>query len=88
MKNERIQEIKQAYQQYKQMSIIDQPYDWICYLLSEVERLQEENKAMKEALEWTRKRFDDEWTYEMGIGEVVDEILGRFEGALSHLKGE
>lgn len=50
----------------------------IAYLLSEVERLQKENKVMKEALEWTRKRFEEEWTYEPGIGEVVDEIIGRF----------
>ncbi|MEC0140460.1 ead/Ea22-like family protein [Paenibacillus macerans] len=52
--------------------------DDIAYLLSEVERLQKENKVMKEALEWTRKRFEEEWTYEPGIGEVVDEIIGRF----------
>ncbi|GIP10432.1 hypothetical protein J1TS5_26020 [Paenibacillus macerans] len=37
-----------------------------------------EHRAMKEALEWTRKRFEEEWTYEPGIGEVVDEIIGRF----------
>lgn len=50
----------------------------LSYLLSEVERLQKENKVMKEALEWTRKRFEEEWTYEPGIGEVVDEIIVRF----------
>lgn len=43
---------------------------------------------MKEALEWTHKRFEEEWTYEMWIGEVVGEILARFENALSQLKGE
>lgn len=65
--------------------IANAPTD-IDYLLSEVERLQEENKVMKEALEWTRKRFHEEWTYELGTGEIVDEILTKFDSALFRLK--
>lgn len=46
-----------------------------------------ENRAMKAALEWTRKTFEEEWTYEPGVGEAVDDILSKFDTALSHLKG-
>ncbi|MGG4552587.1 hypothetical protein [Paenibacillus humicus] len=60
----------------------------IAYLLSEYKRLQQENAGMKEALEWMKQRFDGDWTYEIGIGEVVDEIIQKFDDALSHLKGE
>lgn len=87
MNNDRIQEIKKKIErgmklyesgllpkQFEQNVLDD------AYLLSEVERLQEENKTMKEALEWTRKRFEEEWTYELGTGEVVDEILTKFDG--------
>jgi hypothetical protein len=31
------------------------------------------------ALEWTKEQFDKEWTYEMGVGEVVEEIIQKFE---------
>lgn len=51
----------------------------ISYLLSEVERLQTDIKAMKEALEWTRKHYEEEWTYVPGVGEIVEEIIMRFE---------
>lgn len=51
----------------------------IAYLLSEVERLQTDIKAMKEALEWTRKHYEEEWTYVPGVGEIVEEIIMRFE---------
>lgn len=44
----------------------------------EIKQLQEENKAMKEALEWTHKRYEEEWTNEPGVGEVVEEIIFRF----------
>ncbi|MNH75626.1 hypothetical protein D3C73_278730 [compost metagenome] len=42
------------------------------YLLTEREQLVE-------ALKWTKKRYEEEWTYEPGIGEVVEEIIQRFE---------
>ncbi|CAM3305197.1 MULTISPECIES: helix-hairpin-helix domain-containing protein [Paenibacillus] len=32
------------------------------------------------SLDWLKQRFEEEWTYEPGIGEVVDEIIYRFEG--------
>lgn len=81
--NDRIQEIKHA---VENTIPAYETQDWLKFLLSEVERLQEENKVMKEALEWTRKRFDEEWTYELGTGEVVDEILTKFDSALFRLK--
>ncbi|MNB81418.1 hypothetical protein D3C75_282000 [compost metagenome] len=49
-------------------------YDYerdVSYLLSEYKRLQT-------ALEWTKERYEEEWTNEPGIGEVVEEIIGRF----------
>lgn len=92
--NDRIQDIKQkveaSIEVLKENGIrygaIDSLLEDSAYLLSEVERLQEENKVMKEALEWTRKRFDEEWTYELGTGEVVDEILTKFDSTLFSLK--
>ncbi|MNJ32052.1 hypothetical protein D3C77_267070 [compost metagenome] len=41
-----------------------------------------EFERMKEALEWMKQRFDGDWTYEIGIGEVVDEIIQKFDSAL------
>lgn len=51
--------------------------DDIAYLLSEVERLQRENEAMKEALEWVVENAEAEPAL---IKERVKEVL-------SHLKG-
>lgn len=90
--NDRIQEIKRRHAEEQAEldatagTYVRQEHQDMAYLLSEVERLQEENKDMKEALEWTRKRFDEEWTYELGTGEVVDEILTKFDTALFRLK--
>lgn len=88
MNNERIQEIKKKIErgmrlyesgllpkQYEQNVLDD------AYLLSEVERLQEENKAMKEALEW----YANDKNYKLGHQTVLGE---RARTALSHLKGE
>ncbi|MNW45159.1 hypothetical protein D3C74_224140 [compost metagenome] len=55
--------------------------DDIAYLLSEVERLQEENNAMKEALQW----YADDRNYKLGNQTVLGEMA---RTALSHLKGE
>ncbi|MGG4552581.1 hypothetical protein [Paenibacillus humicus] len=61
------------------------------YLLSQVERLQEENHAMKEALKW----YGDKKTYETNLNDqwepvtLIDQDLGeKAREALSHLKGE
>lgn len=51
------------------------------YLLSEVERMQAENKAMKEALEW----YANDKNYKLGHQTVLGE---RARTALSHLKGQ
>ncbi|MEF2965067.1 hypothetical protein V3851_04420 [Paenibacillus sp. M1] len=59
--------------------IANAPMD-IAYLLSEYDR-------MREALEWTKRKFEKEWTYEMGIGEVVDDIIRRFENAAEANRG-
>lgn len=32
-----------------------------------------------EAIEWVRQMFESEWTYELGVGEVVDEIIIKFD---------
>lgn len=70
MNNERIQEIKRRWQ--AEMDAF-QNHD-IAYLLSEVERLQEENKKLQATLEI--------------IGDSAEKyIIDRACTALSHLKG-
>lgn len=32
------------------------------------------------SLDWLKQRFEEEWNFELGIGEVVEEIIYRFEG--------
>ncbi|MFD1179505.1 hypothetical protein ACFQ3W_24855 [Paenibacillus puldeungensis] len=64
--------------------------DDIAYLLSEVERLQEENKVMKEALEWYADEINwNSGCYEGGIFfTLADDDSGeKASTALSHLKG-
>ncbi|GAA4879458.1 hypothetical protein GCM10023310_69530 [Paenibacillus vulneris] len=29
--------------------------------------------------EWIKRRYGEEWTFEMGTGEVVEEILSKFD---------
>ncbi|MNP45273.1 hypothetical protein D3C76_1391830 [compost metagenome] len=105
MNNERIQEIKKKIErgmklyesgllpkQFEQNVLDD------AYLLSEVERLQEENKVMKEALEWYGDKknyeqelcyFDEEKTdpyYE--VPEALNDEGTYARKVLSQLKGE
>ena len=42
-----------------------------------------EIQRLKVALDWVKRRFEEEWTYELGTGEVVEEIIVKFEEALS-----
>ena len=43
----------------------------------------DEIQRLKVALDWVKRRFEEEWTYELGTGEVVEEIIVKFEEALS-----
>lgn len=80
--NERIQEIKEEWCRVEEMykkhpeyrDVFDQAHPWIGYLLSEVERLQEENKKLQATIEI--------------IGDSAEKyIIDRARTALSHLKG-
>jgi hypothetical protein len=42
-----------------------------------------EVQRLRAALDWVKRRFEEEWTYELGTGEVVEEIIVKFEEALS-----
>lgn len=42
-----------------------------------------EIQRLRTALNWVKRRFEEEWTYELGTGEVVEEIIVKFEEALS-----
>lgn len=42
-----------------------------------------EIQRLRAALDWLKRRFEEEWTYELGTGEVVEEIIVKFEEALS-----
>lgn len=44
---------------------------------------QTEVQRLRDALDWVKRRFEEEWTYELGTGEVVEEIIVKFEEALS-----
>lgn len=46
---------------------------------NEMVRLEKETAKHQEQLAWLKRMFEEEWTYEPGIGEVVDEIINRFE---------
>lgn len=87
MNNKRIQEIKKrhadAQMEIEEMDIPPIPLEHQdrAYLLSEVERLQEENKVMKSVLEW----YANDKNYKLGHQTVLGE---RARKALSHLKGE
>jgi alpha/beta superfamily hydrolase len=42
-----------------------------------------EVQRLRAALDWVKRQFEEEWTYELGTGEVVEEIIVKFEEALS-----
>ncbi|MNO32226.1 hypothetical protein D3C76_222100 [compost metagenome] len=71
MKNERIQKIKRRWQ--AEMDAF-QNHD-IAYLLSEVERLQEENKVMKDKLDRIEYEIDNS-----DMGTAVDNIIEIVKG--------
>ncbi|WP_055108913.1 hypothetical protein [Paenibacillus ihumii] len=55
---------------------------WACLHHAEEARFQRQNREigrLHAALAWVKRRFEEEWTYELGVGEVVDEIIQRFE---------
>lgn len=92
--NDRIQEIKQRHikrqHELEEMDMPEMPkaHQDRAYLLSEVERLQRENEAMKEALEF----YASYWNHEVQIEDVGKTSMQRDFGekartALSHLKG-
>ncbi|KKO51124.1 hypothetical protein [Paenibacillus sp. DMB20] len=41
--------------------------------------LEAREQKLREAIKWVKQMFESEWTYELGVGEVVDEIICRFE---------
>lgn len=49
----------------------------------EILTLRAESQRLRAALDWLKRRFEEEWTYELGTGEVVEEIIVKFEEALS-----
>lgn len=58
---------------------------WICHHHAEETRFQRQNHTLgrvRVEIAWIRKRFEAEWTYELGTGEVVLEILERLEQAV------
>ncbi|GIO83503.1 hypothetical protein J25TS5_04350 [Paenibacillus faecis] len=73
--NDRIQEIKTRCED----GIYPNTRD-VFYLLFKAERLQRENEAMKEALEW----YADDRNYKLGNQTLLGE---KARTALSHLKG-
>lgn len=93
--NDRIQEIREALQHRRTSSIYEAIYrdnheSYITYLLSEVERLQRENEAMKEALEWYgdyEGNYDPEIIDKLGYLPIDIDGGERARTTLSHLKG-
>lgn len=47
---------------------------------NEIVKLKEETATYQEQIAWLKQRFEEEWNFELGIGEVVEEIIYRFEG--------
>lgn len=39
-------------------------------------------KEVDKVIEWIKEKFEEEWTYELGTGEVVDEIIQKLEEAV------
>ncbi|MFB5758909.1 hypothetical protein [Paenibacillus medicaginis] len=64
----------------KSVAIIERNIKNIQSLIKEYSNLLRVIEEKNKALEWVKKQFEEEWTYEMGIGEVVDEIIQRLEG--------
>lgn len=97
MNNERIQEIKrrhveeQAELDARVGTYVRQEHQDRAYLLSEVERLQEDNKVMKPVLEWYENRDNYIPTIEKPTGTLFSEVEQdcgeRARTAISHLKG-
>lgn len=52
-------------------------------LLKKFKESESREKNLREAIESVRQIFENEWTYELGVGEVVDEILGKFDSLYS-----
>lgn len=51
--------------------------------MRENREIKDREQRLKETVEWVKRRFEAEWTYEPGIGEVVDEIIHEFDAALN-----
>ena len=47
------------------------------------EQARKRERALLNVIEWVRGRYETTWTYEMGIGEVVDEIITKFDSLYS-----
>lgn len=57
---------------------------WICKYYADSNQFQKQNHTLgrlQAEIAWIRKQFESEWTYELGTGEVVLEILDRLEQA-------
>ncbi|MEK5477523.1 hypothetical protein NYE70_11320 [Paenibacillus sp. FSL R5-0407] len=57
---------------------------WICKYHGEANLFRKQNHTLgrlRADIAWIRERFEAEWTYELGTGEVVLEILERLEKA-------
>lgn len=72
----------------KLLRLGDDPFHaYVAQRIEELEKVvQEQDKRLKEAgavLAWTKQNFDSEWTYELGTGEVVEEIIQKLERALT-----
>lgn len=57
---------------------------WICKHHADANQFQKQNHTLgrlRAEIARIRKQFVAEWTFELGTGEVVDEILQRLERA-------
>lgn len=57
---------------------------WICKYQAEANLFRKQNHTLAQLraeIAKIREQFEAEWTYELGTGEVVLEILERLEGA-------
>jgi hypothetical protein len=46
------------------------------------ESLEKKLGRASKVLNWIEKKFEDEWTYECGTGEVVEEIMTKLRSAI------
>jgi len=46
----------------------------------ELQSARQSIERMRKVLDWVKEMYEQEWTYEPGTGEVVEDIIREFEG--------